>query len=46
MMHQPQDMLDFISDVMEKWPDRSSTSYAMLNFESEIENLDGKYLVI
>ena len=29
-----------------KWPDKSITSYAMLDFESDIENLLGKYLVI
>ena len=29
-----------------KWPDKSTTSYAMLDFESDIENLKGKYLAI
>ena len=25
--------------IGEKWPDKSTTSYAMLNFESDIQNL-------
>ena len=29
-----------------KWPDKSTTSYAMLNFESDTKNVLGKYLVI
>ena len=29
-----------------KWPDKSTTSYAMQDFKSDIENLSGKYLVI
>ena len=29
-----------------KWPDKYTTSYAMLDFKSVIENLQGKYLVI
>ena len=29
-----------------KWPDKSTTSYAMLDFERDLENLEGKYLVI
>ena len=29
-----------------KWPDKSIASYAMLDFESDIENLLEKYLVI
>jgi len=28
-----------------KWPDKTTTSYAMLDFESDIEKL-GKYLLI
>ena len=28
------------------WPDKSTTSYAMLDFKSYIENLQRKYLVI
>ena len=29
-----------------KWPDKSTTSYDMLDFKSYITNLLGKYLVI
>ena len=40
----------FISSVVirlrYKLPDKSTTSYDMLDFESDIENLQGKYVVI
>ena len=29
-----------------KWPDKSTTSYIMLDFKSDIKNLQGKYLDI
>ena len=31
---------------MDKFPDKSTTSYAIIDFESDIENLQGKYLII
>ena len=34
------------SEWIRIWPDKSTKSYVMLDFESEIENLYGKYMVI
>ena len=36
---------EFFCHVGRLWPDKSTTSYAMLDFESDIENLQGKFLL-
>ena len=35
-----------VADEFHKWPVQSTTCYAMLDFESDRENLQGKYLLI